>query len=409
MRKIQALATVALLTLVFGSLSAAAVPLPVITLTETLDGGVGGVTVDALGFVYVADFGEVVWKISPFGEVEVFVDTLYGTSGNAIDSQGRLLQSSFNAGTVSRVARDGTVTQLAQGLQGPVGINLDATDNAFVCECRSNSLSKITPEGEVSKFAESDLFNCPNGITRDGDGNLYVVNFSDGRMLQVTPEGAVREFAVIPGGGNGHIARVGNHFYVTGFRSNKLYRVSAEGEVTTVVGDGRFQAVDGDGVAASFASPNGIAYDPRRDALYINDYLTPFPQRARSPRRSTVRQILFPTLTEAFNAALAEDGLDAAVAAYQAYKASRPGRFTQIEVNVLGYTFLQQGKVQEAIRIFTLNTEAYPNAFNPWDSLAEAYKAAGDRENAIRYYRKSLELNPANTNATAMLKELGVE
>jgi len=49
----------------------------------------------------------------------------------------------------------------------------------------------------------------------------------------------------------------------------------------------------------------------------------------------------------------------------------------------------------------------YPNASNPYDSLAEAYMVQGDREAAIKNYRKSLELNPNNTNAVTMLKRLG--
>jgi D-alanyl-D-alanine-carboxypeptidase/D-alanyl-D-alanine-endopeptidase len=49
----------------------------------------------------------------------------------------------------------------------------------------------------------------------------------------------------------------------------------------------------------------------------------------------------------------------------------------------------------------------YPNSFNTYDSLAEAYMERGDREAAIQNYRKSLALNPDNTNAVQMLKKLG--
>jgi cytochrome c-type biogenesis protein CcmH/NrfG len=50
----------------------------------------------------------------------------------------------------------------------------------------------------------------------------------------------------------------------------------------------------------------------------------------------------------------------------------------------------------------------FPAAFNTWDSLAEALMVSGDKESAIKYYKKSLELNPENTNATQKLKELGL-
>lgn len=397
------------LALVTAPRAGAQAPLQVTTLTETLDGGVGGVAVDALGFVYVADFGEKVWKVSPFGELEILTDSVYGASGNAIDSRGNLLQSSFHGNSVHRIARDGAMSTVATGLEGPVGIVLDGDDNAYVCNCRGNSISRITPEGTVSEIAASELFNCPNGITRDDEGNLYVVNFSDGRMIRVSPEGDAREHAVIPGGGNGHVARVGPDFFVTGFRSNQLYRVDAEGQVTTVRGTGAFAATDGPAPEAAFASPNGITYDPRRDVLYINDFLTPFTQRLQSPPQSTVRRVAFPTLTQTLVAAMEQGGIEATETAYRAYRHSKPGRFTEIELNIFGYTLLQQGNTPAAIRIFELNTEDYPKSFNTWDSLAEAHKVAGHRQEAIRFYEESLEIEPSNGNAVEMLKQLGVD
>ena len=64
------------------------------------------------------------------------------------------------------------------------------------------------------------------------------------------------------------------------------------------------------------------------------------------------------------------------------------------------------GRVKEAVEIFKLNVEMYPQGFNTYDSLAEAYLAAGDRGLAVKNYKRSLELNPQNTNATAALKRI---
>jgi sugar lactone lactonase YvrE len=379
----------------------------VATVTDTLPGAVGGLTVDRLGYVYVADFGERVWKISPFGEVTEFATSLYGASGNAIDSHGNLFQGNFFGNTVSRIARDGTTETFATGFNGPVGISIDGADNLYVCNCSGNSIAKVTADGTVSEFASGDHFNCPNGITRDTDDNLYVVNFSDGRMLKVAPDGETTELAVIPGGGNGHVTFAAGELYVTGLRSNRVYRVALGGEVTTVAGTGAFSVTDGPGPQATFATPNGIAYDAVRDLLYTNDYLIPFPQRRRVPPKSVVRRLRFPTLTERFNAAYATGGIDAAAAAYNAYRESRAGRFTELEVNALGYQIMNAGNVQDAIAVFKLNADAYPNSFNVYDSLAEGYKVAGERELSIEFYEKSLELNPANKNAVSMLEELG--
>ncbi len=76
-------------------------------------------------------------------------------------------------------------------------------------------------------------------------------------------------------------------------------------------------------------------------------------------------------------------------------------------LNRLGYEFLQErGQPRLALQIFQLNVEMHPEAWNPWDSLAEAYAVLGDKEKAIDYYEKSLELNPANQNAVEKLAEL---
>jgi tetratricopeptide (TPR) repeat protein len=61
----------------------------------------------------------------------------------------------------------------------------------------------------------------------------------------------------------------------------------------------------------------------------------------------------------------------------------------------------------EAIALFKINVEFYPKSSNVYDSLAEAYMTNGDKDLAIENYKKSLELNPQNSNAREMLKKLG--
>ncbi len=80
--------------------------------------------------------------------------------------------------------------------------------------------------------------------------------------------------------------------------------------------------------------------------------------------------------------------------------------FQEYELNSLGYQLLRINKVKDAIEIFKLNIEEYPGAFNPYDSLGEAYMISGETELAIKNYAKSLELNPKNTNAILMLKKI---
>lgn len=72
----------------------------------------------------------------------------------------------------------------------------------------------------------------------------------------------------------------------------------------------------------------------------------------------------------------------------------------------IGYGLLRRKYVSEAAEVFKLNTIAYPNSFNVYDSLGEAYMKLGNNELAILNYNKSLELNPENKNAVKMLEKL---
>lgn len=109
--------------------------------------------------------------------------------------------------------------------------------------------------------------------------------------------------------------------------------------------------------------------------------------------------------------ALFEKGIDNAVKKYYYLKENFPNEynFDESELNILGYELLKSGMPNEAITIFKLNVEAYPESSNVYDSLAEAYSAAGDKDMAIEYYEKALELNPDNSNAKQMLEKLNAD
>jgi TolA-binding protein len=104
-----------------------------------------------------------------------------------------------------------------------------------------------------------------------------------------------------------------------------------------------------------------------------------------------------------------EEGLARALAAFKEARKRDPQAvlFQEATLNNLGYRLIQKGRVKDAIGIFQLNTEAYPLSANTYDSLGEAYMLDGDKELAIRNYKRSLELNPQNTNAVSMLEKLG--
>jgi Flp pilus assembly protein TadD len=123
---------------------------------------------------------------------------------------------------------------------------------------------------------------------------------------------------------------------------------------------------------------------------------------------SAIRRVVFPSVQNALERAIKEKGVDAAVVLYRQMRQRYPAEFFRESIlNALGYQQLNTKHMQEAIALFKLNAEMYPNSFNTYDSLAEAFMERGDREAAIQNYRKSLALNRNNRNAVSMLKKLG--
>ncbi len=100
-------------------------------------------------------------------------------------------------------------------------------------------------------------------------------------------------------------------------------------------------------------------------------------------------------------------GIDSAIARYHELKASEPAEaFDEFLLNSLGYSLLQNDRIDDAIAAFELNVAEYPEASNPYDSLGEAYLAAGDTARAIVNYQRSVEIDPGNTNGAAILERL---
>ena len=113
---------------------------------------------------------------------------------------------------------------------------------------------------------------------------------------------------------------------------------------------------------------------------------------------------IVPVLSKTIN----DKGIEAGLAQYRELKLKESATydFREQELNQLGYILMRAGKPKEAIEIFKLNVEAYPQAANPYDSLGEAYLSLNQRDLAIINYKKSVELNPANANAIEALKRL---
>jgi tetratricopeptide (TPR) repeat protein len=103
-----------------------------------------------------------------------------------------------------------------------------------------------------------------------------------------------------------------------------------------------------------------------------------------------------------------ESGVDAGLKKYEELKAGNKGEylFTEGLMNTLGYRLLSKDKTAEAIEVFRYNAKEYPDSFNVYDSLGEAYMKNGDLDLAILNYQKSIQLNPNNENGKKMLEQL---
>ncbi|MEL6820220.1 MAG: tetratricopeptide repeat protein [Calditrichota bacterium] len=103
-----------------------------------------------------------------------------------------------------------------------------------------------------------------------------------------------------------------------------------------------------------------------------------------------------------------EEGFDAAADHFIKKANSTLYRFKDFEdeINRAGYGKMAEEKLNDAITLFRLNVAAYPDSWNTYDSLGEGYMNQGNKELAIQYYNKSIEINPDNDNGREMLQRI---
>jgi cytochrome c-type biogenesis protein CcmH/NrfG len=75
-------------------------------------------------------------------------------------------------------------------------------------------------------------------------------------------------------------------------------------------------------------------------------------------------------------------------------------------LNDLGYHALEKKDFAGAISILKVNAEMFPESSNAYDSLGDAYAAAGDTANAVASLETSLRLDPKNEHAAKLLDQL---
>jgi len=240
--------------------------------TEARFSNMMGIAADELGNLYVADSrNNLIRKIDTLG----MVTTLAGT-GVAGSNDGKGDQASFFFPTALAVDKKGFV---------------------YVADTHNSLIRKISPEGFVTTMAgqreyptnpgmdkTEPRFDNPDGIAVDDSGNVYVSDWANDLIRKITPEGRISNIAGNGGRGSqngpgntssfylpGGIARDGKgNIYVADTYNNLIRKIRPDGLVTRFAGKPAKGADNGKGPEASFFHPVGLALDPQGN-LYVAD------------------------------------------------------------------------------------------------------------------------------------------
>ena len=283
-----------------------------------------GIVTDASGNVYVGDGGNNrIRKVTAAGVVSTlagngnsgFVDgpadvaQFNNPEGVAVDASGNLFVADFANYRVRKISGGGVTTVAGNGIAGfkegdalaaqffdPEGIAVDESENLFVAEYGNSRIRKIAAgvvtthagngiEGFKDGAATNAEFDSPFGVAADASGNIYVGDFRNNRIRKITGStvvtfagdgmdgfkdgpGVTAQFTrpqgvAVDALGNVYVADRGNH---------RIRKITKDGTVTTIAGDGTPGFKNGTGVNAQFYFPSGIAVDASGN-IYVTDYL----------------------------------------------------------------------------------------------------------------------------------------
>jgi sugar lactone lactonase YvrE len=130
------------------------------------------------------------------------------TIATEIANDGRIFVGAED-GWIYAISSIGEVSQFAKTPGRPLGIAIDKQENLFVCDWDAHGVYKVTPDREVSLFADSDgahKIQFPNFCVFDEAGNLYVSDTGtsrrhkqifnpDGKIFRISPTGQCELFA----------------------------------------------------------------------------------------------------------------------------------------------------------------------------------------------------------------------
>lgn len=177
----------------------------------------------------------------------------------------------------------------------PNGLCVDGSGNLYVSDMDNDCIRKVSPSGLVTTFAGSSAglqdgggrtakFNGPTGLVSDPQGNIYVCDYNNHCIRKVSPQGSV---STIAGNGfsgykngNGREAMFSSPLAITRDKSGNLFvadynnqcirKISPAGAVTLFAGSGKAGFADGTGEFASFNGIVSLSID-KFDNIYVVD------------------------------------------------------------------------------------------------------------------------------------------
>lgn len=249
----------------------------------------GAISVDREGVVYVSEYGRFVntggsgtrvFKIAPDGKILDTIQGLSGPMGTAKDVKGNLYINNANntvTGQVLKITPKGDREIIATIDGWPSSMAIDRFDNLYISNYTAPTVHKVTPEGEVLVYATDERLAGGVGIDIDSKGNVIVANFVTADIFSINKKGDVTLIANIPdivvsNFGIGYITVIHDIIFATGIAVNHLFKVTLDGEVEIIAGNGDAAQIDGPLLEASFSNPNGISSDKYTKTLYISEY-----------------------------------------------------------------------------------------------------------------------------------------
>ncbi|MCH6256283.1 hypothetical protein MLD52_06970 [Puniceicoccaceae bacterium K14] len=251
------------------------------TLAPTITRIGDGLAVDAEGDIFIASGNgdSIVWKVTPEGDFEEFANGFDYAVGVAIDEDQNVFVNNYTSNVLTKMTPEGVKSEFATELSGPAGLAIDSVGNIYVTEFGVDfrgdgaRITRFTPEGERSVFAEGGFLKDVIGIVIDEDDNVYFTNLKGGNVYKI-PNGSSESelFAEIPGNPDiNQITYSNGYIYIPAITTNRIYRIDQRGNVNLLAGSDNAGFDDGVFEVATFSGPSSIAANAAGDKLYVID------------------------------------------------------------------------------------------------------------------------------------------